>query len=163
MRHDLSPTAAWRGGDRLAFTTYDAANPATFRAALAASYEGTLDCPEVNGLRTIDEVIVGHQAQGRYDPSTWWLAWLDGEPVGVLLLVEAEPREWEIAYVGVVPPARRRGVALGLMHHALCHARLVDATSLVLSVDDRNTPARRLYHRLGFEAYDHREVVMRML
>ena len=111
-------------------------------------------------MRSIDEVLAGHQSQGRYDPSTWWLAWLGGVPAGVLLLVEDAPREWEIAYVGVVPSARRRGVARGLMHHALCHARMVDAARLMLSVDDRNTPACRLYHELGFEKYDHREVMM---
>ena len=161
LRHELALTAAWlTGEDRLAFSTYDARHPLAFHATLQASYEGTLDCPEVNGVRTIEQVIAGHQSQGRHDPSTWWLAWLDGKPVGVLMLVEAEPREWEVAYVGVVPSARRRGVALGLMHQALCHARLVDAVRLMLSVDDRNTPARRLYQRLGFEPYDHREVVM---
>ena len=161
LRHDLSQTATWLGGnDRLVFATYDAADPWAFHAALSASYEGTLDCPEVNGLRTIEEVIAGHQAQGRYDPSTWWLAWLDGAPVGVLLLVEAEPHQWEIVYVGVVPEARGRGVAVGLMYQALCHLRRADADGVMLSVDDRNTPARRLYQRLGFEAYDHREVVM---
>ena len=164
LRHDRSLTAAWLlGSDRLSFSTYDATHPAAFHAALLGSYEGTLDCPEVNGVRTIDEVIVGHRSQGRYDPSTWWLAWLDGEPVGVLLLVEAEPGEWEVAYVGVVLSARRRGVALGLMHQALCHVRLVDAVGLMLSVDDRNAPARRLYQRLGFEAYDHREVMLARL
>ena len=73
--------------------------------------------------------------------------------------LDGTPREWEIASVGVVPSARRRGFALGLMHQALCHACLADAARLMRSVDDRNLPAR-LYHRLGFEAYDHREVVM---
>lgn len=161
LRHDLALTAGWLSGeDNLELTTYDAANPAPFRVALAGSYEGTLDCPEVNGVRSIDEVIAGHQSQGRYDPSTWWLAWLDGVPVGVLMLVEDAPREWEIAYVGVVPCARRRGVARGLMRQALCHARMVEAVRLMLSVDDRNTPARRLYQELGFEKYDHREVMM---
>ena len=74
--------------------------------------------------------------------------------------LDGTPREWEIAYVGGVPSARRRGGALGLMHQALCHARLADAARLMLSVDDRNTPARRLYQELGFEKYDHREVMM---
>ena len=161
LRHDLALTAPWLGGnDRLAFSTYDAADPAAFHAALAASYEGTLDCPEVNGVRTIEEVIVGHQSQGHYDPTTWWLAWLDGEPAGVLLLIEAESHQWEIVYVGVVPSARRRGVARGLMYQAACHLLQADAEGVMLSVDDRNVPARRLYQRLGFEAYDHREVVM---
>ena len=161
LRHDLAPTAArLLGEDRFELTTYDGANPAPFRAALAGSYEGTLDCPEVNGVRSIDEVIAGHQSQGRYDPSTWWLAWLGGVAVGLLMLIEDAPREWEIAYVGVVPSARRRGVARGLIRHALCHARRADAVRLMLSVDDRNTPARRLYQELGFEEYDHREVMM---
>jgi mycothiol synthase len=145
---------------RLTLEGYDAARPDEFHRALLRSYEGTLDCPEVNGARTIDDVVRGHQSQGRYDPSRWWLARRGGEAVGVLLLVEPSPGEWEVAYMGVVPEARRLGVGRELLLRALCEARVAEAATVVLSVDDRNAPARALYAGVGFEAYDHRRVLL---
>src|SRR5262249_30327881 len=58
----------------LRFETYRPDRPDEFHATLERTYEGTLDCPEVNGLRTIDEVIRGHKSQGLFEPSRWWLA-----------------------------------------------------------------------------------------
>src|SRR5262249_3404199 len=110
LRHDLSLTTSWlEGNDRLHLTPYDPTAPRPLHAPLEASYEQTLDWPEVNGLRRITQVIEGHQSQGRFDAGNWWLAWLNGIPVGVLLLMEQGPGEWEVVYMGVVAAARRRG------------------------------------------------------
>ncbi|MFO0842885.1 MAG: hypothetical protein U0797_10890 [Gemmataceae bacterium] len=70
-----------------------------------AATGSTLDCPEVNGLRTVEEVVRGHQARTSTGPSRWWLA-QDGHAVGVLLVVEPSPGEWEVAYMGVAAEAR---------------------------------------------------------
>jgi ribosomal protein S18 acetylase RimI-like enzyme len=161
LRHHLILDAGHLAGPaRLTFAGYDAAGPAEFHQTLLRTYEQTLDCPEVNGVRTIDDVIQGHQAQGRYDPAHWWLARLDGKPVGVLLIVEPSPGEWEVVYMGIVPEGRRRGLGHELLLHALCEARAAGMERVVLSVDDRNIPARRLYERVGFEVYDHRRVLL---
>jgi ribosomal protein S18 acetylase RimI-like enzyme len=162
MRHDLKlPYALVRAPERLAYRSYRDGDPDVFHRTLLRTYEDTLDCPEVNGVRDLAEVLEGHRAQGPYDPGRWWLA-LDGDqPVGVLVLSAVPEWEaWDVAYVGVVPEARGRGWGRELMHRALRAAHASEATHLTLSVDARNRPAWRLYLALGFEAYECREVYL---
>jgi mycothiol synthase len=162
MRHDLRAreSEAVLPLPQLSFIPYNPAQPHEFHATLTQTYEGTLDCPEVNGVRTVEEVIQGHQAQGHFDPSRWWLVRLSGQPAGVLLLMELFADEWEVAYVGIVPASRRRGVGRHILRHGLAQARAGGAATVTLSVDDRNLPARALYEQLGFAAYDHRQVFL---
>jgi ribosomal protein S18 acetylase RimI-like enzyme len=79
-----------------------------------------------------------------------------------VLLVNAVPDEdgWDVAYVGVVPEARRRGVGTELVRKALFEAKAAGVPYVALSVDDRNAPARELYRRLGFEPVERREVFL---
>jgi ribosomal protein S18 acetylase RimI-like enzyme len=162
LRHDLSPSAAsLLATDHLTYRTYREVDRALFHQILLRSYEYTVDCPEVNGVRTIDEIIAGHVAQGRHDPDRWWLALHKGQPVGVMLVVElVESRAWDIAYVGVVPEARRRGHGRELTRKAIEAARAADAGQLTLAVDNRNRAAWNLYRQFGFEPYDQREVYL---
>jgi mycothiol synthase len=162
MRHDLEIPVRWLAWPvRLDFQPYDPADPAAFHDTLLRTYEETQDCPEVNGVRSIDEVIAGHQAQGRYDPDRWWLATFEGRPVGVLLLVELpESGDWDVSYMGIVPEARRRGFAREMLLRALCEARAADVLNVTLSVDGRNLPAWQLYRSIGFEAFDRGEIYL---
>jgi ribosomal protein S18 acetylase RimI-like enzyme len=162
LRHDLQLPGHWLSAPaRLELVTFADADAADFQRALARTYEDSRDCPEVNGVRTIEEVVCGHQAQGRYDPQRWWLARAGGEAAGVLLVAEMpETGDWEVAYVGVVPQARRRGVGRELVLHALVEARAAGVPRLTLSVDARNQPAWALYRGLGFEPYDRRAVFL---
>lgn len=147
---------------RLTYESYvRLADPALFARTLQRTYEATQDCPEVTGVRTMDQVIEGHQAQGQYDPERWWLVRQGGEPIGVLLLTEMP--EWaslDVSYVGVVPEARGRGVGRAIMVRALREAAFSGIGRVTLSVDARNEPAWRLYRQLGFEAQDEREVYL---
>jgi GNAT superfamily N-acetyltransferase len=137
------------------------ANPNLFHETLLRSYEGTLDCPELTGVRTIGEIIEGHQAQGAFNPDLWWLARVAGRPAGVLLVAETpEWESWDVSYVGVVPEARRRGLGRALMLQALAEARRRKANHLTVAVDARNQPAQKLYEALGFEPFDEREVFL---
>lgn len=134
---------------------------ALFGHTLLATYEDTADCPELTGARTLDEILEGHRAQGDHDPRHWWLALVDSRPVGVLLTVRMP--EWDsldVAYVGVVPGARRQGVGRQLMRKAVEIAREAGVAQLTLSVDARNERAHKLYHSLGFEEFDRREVYL---
>jgi hypothetical protein len=108
LRHYLDlPISLLLAKERLSFQSYRRVDKRLFNDVLLRTYEGTLDCPEVNGVRSIEEVIVGHQSQGKYDAGRWWLA-LDGAaPIGVLLLNQMpEAHYWEMAYAGVIPEAR---------------------------------------------------------
>lgn len=160
MRHDLQLSVdCLNVPSRLNYRTF--ADDALFRQTLLRTYEGTLDCPEVSGVRSIDEVLQGHRAQGAFDAERWWLVH-DGErPVGVLMMTEMpESGDWELAYMGVAPEARRRGFGREILLHALCEARAAEAPALTLSVDVRNQPAWDLYRSMGFEPYDQRVVYL---
>jgi ribosomal protein S18 acetylase RimI-like enzyme len=162
MRHDLDlaparPSAA----PELTYQTYRACDPTLFHRTLLRSYEQTQDCPEVNGVRTLPEIVEGHQAQGRHDPTRWWLALQADNPVGVLLTAEvSEWQGWDLSYVGVVPEARHRRIGQELTRKALEEARAAGAFQVTLAVDIRNLPAWKLYLNLGFESFDRREVYL---
>jgi ribosomal protein S18 acetylase RimI-like enzyme len=162
LRRQLPAAAALpsRTG-RLCYQSYAGCDQDRFHQTLLRTYEGTLDCPEVNGVRNLNEVMTGHRAQGSYDPAQWWLALEEGQPVGVLLLSEMpEWMAWDVAYVGVVPEARRRGLGRELLLKALTETQAAGVTQVTLSVDERNRPAWALYTALGFEPYDQREVYL---
>jgi mycothiol synthase len=162
LRHFLElPPDRLAGPERLTYQTFSECDFDLFGEVLLRTYEATLDCPEVNGVRTAAEVVAGHQGGGDFDPRRWWLARLDGRPVGVLL-VNAMPEGgvWDVAYVGVVPAARRRGVGMELVVKALWEAKAAGILQVSLAVDSRNEPARRLYRRLGFEPFGERSVYL---
>jgi ribosomal protein S18 acetylase RimI-like enzyme len=162
MQHDLSPLPPPTRDERLRCVPYTVeAKQEAFHDTLLRTYEGTLDCPEVTGVRSIEEIVAGHRAQGKHDPGHWWLALADGRPVGVLLLCEVpEWAAWDVAYVGVVPEARGQGYGRELMHKAIDDARADGVARMTLSVDVRNRPAWSLYSDLGFTPSDRREVFL---
>jgi ribosomal protein S18 acetylase RimI-like enzyme len=161
MRREPRPAATRENKAVLRFQPYRLADPVRFRGTLLATYEETLDCPEISGIRTVEQVIAGHRAQGQFDDGRWWLAWLEEEPVGVLLTIAMpDTRSWDLSYLGLVPSARQRGLGKLLLDHALDAAASAGASSLTLCVDRRNFPALRLYERAGFQAYEEREVYL---
>ena len=127
-------------------------------AALEATYEGTLDCPELCGLRSPEDVLASHKSVGDFNPALWWLVLLDGRPAGCSLFNVNPPlSSAELVYFGLAPSLRGRGLSsplLSVSMSAAC-ARTSGAPSGVRSVlcavDLRNTPALRLYRRAGFE------------
>ncbi|MCI0379888.1 MAG: GNAT family N-acetyltransferase [Gemmataceae bacterium] len=60
---------------KLHLQTYDQVDHLLFEQIVEQTYEGTLDCPELNGVRTVADILTGHQAQGKFDPKRWWLVW----------------------------------------------------------------------------------------
>jgi ribosomal protein S18 acetylase RimI-like enzyme len=162
MHHDLAaPPPMSTANVRLTHEPYASCDPHLFHETLLRTYEGTLDCPEVTGVRDIDEIIQGHRAQGVHDPNRWWLTFREGRPAGVLLLAQmTEWPGWDLSYVGVVPEARGQGVGRELTLKALYEARAEGAAQLTLAVDQRNQPAWHLYRSLGFREYDQREVLL---
>jgi ribosomal protein S18 acetylase RimI-like enzyme len=162
LQHHLQlPTAAQRAPRRLQLQSLSEAGEAAFGQVLARTYAQTRDCPELDGVRTIAEILDGHRHQGRFDPEHWQIAFDASVPIGVLIVADAtEQASCEIVYIGVVPEARRRGFGLELTRHALEEAHLRGLSSVTLSVDERNGPAWELYRKLGFEQFDSREVYL---
>jgi ribosomal protein S18 acetylase RimI-like enzyme len=162
LRHNREiPASLLEPSSRLTVHTFGECDPAVFRATLQLTFEGTLDCPEVTSARTVDDVLIGFQAQGTFNPAQWWLASEGSEPVGVLLTCTMpEEDSWEICYVGVIPERRRRGIGREVILKALLEARANEVGEVFLTVDGRNRPAWEMYQRLGFELFDRREVFL---
>jgi mycothiol synthase len=160
LEHALDSLPAPRA-QRLRYNTYSPANRDLFHHTLLRTYQGSLDCPELNGVRTIDEIIAGHMAQGNFRPERWWLAYDGDRPVAVAMVTAVPDLEaWDLSYLGVVPEARRLGLGRELAGHVLQVAQSEQAPKLVLAVDDRNAPAIQLYESLGFQNVDFREVYL---
>jgi ribosomal protein S18 acetylase RimI-like enzyme len=160
LRHDLYEVPG-PPGLALRYEPWSEASRSLFEQTLLRTYEGTLDCPELNGVRTVAEILAGHRAAGKDRPDLWWLAFQAGRPVGVLLLTELpHGLDWELSYVGVIPEARGKGLGHVLTQRALEVARREGALHLLLAVDGRNEPARSLYRRNGFAEVERRVVYL---
>ena len=136
-----------------------------FRSVMRATYRGSLDMPELEGTRSLDDVITGYRAAGRFKPERWRLGNVPGNPeaAAVLLLAQAPGRDaWEVVYLGLTPEARGQGLGYAVLQHALDLAQ-GQASRLELAVDCRNKPATRLYHSAGFTIRDRRAVHLAIL
>jgi ribosomal protein S18 acetylase RimI-like enzyme len=146
------PVFAWRG--------FGPATEDEFRVVLQATYHESLDMPELEGIRSLDDILASHRAGGRFVASRWQVGRLQAEPAAaaVLLLSEIPDRDaWEVAYLGLTPAARGRGLGRAVLAHALATAA-AHVPRLELAVDIRNHPATRLYRMAGFTPFDQRAV-----
>ncbi len=145
---------------RLVWSPFNASSEAEFRALLQGTYTSSLDMPELEKVRSLDDIIEGHRATGRFVPERWRLGQVPGSPemAVVLLLSEVPDRDvWEVVYLGLTVPARGQGLGAAAIAHALELAR-PHVSHLELAVDIRNHPALRLYESAGFVSFDRRTV-----
>jgi len=136
----------------LILRSFDALDPAAVMATLTRTYVGSLDGPELNALRLDDAAL--EETNGLAV-----VAFRGTEAVGVLQLQASDDGTLlEFAYLGVVPEARRTGVAAALVEFALAHAAESGRRAVLLGVDARNAPAKALYASSGFAEYERRAV-----
>ena len=141
-------------------TTWSEEKRPAFAEAIRASYDRTLDCPGLRGLREMDDILAGHMACGELEPGLWSV-WHDrGRPVAVLLLTDSSQHDGhELVYLGVTPAYRGRGLGRWLVQAALHRVVRAGGEALHLAVDRQNVPALRLYRDLGFRT-DERKTAM---
>lgn len=135
-----------------------------FAHTILESYRQSLDCPGLNGLRDIEDIVAGHKATGQFDPRFWFLL-LEGNVARAVLLVNRVPRSEsaELVYLGVTPPARGRGAGDLVVRHALWSVRQMELSDLTLAVDANNAPALRLYFRHGMQQVGRKIAMIRDL
>ena len=147
----------------LTFEAYRPAERQRLARVVEATYIDTLDCPQLDGTRDIDDVITGYQATGEFDPEKWFFVVQDGQDVGVVLLSEhSGASQWELVYMGLVPQARGRGLGQAMVEDALHRAWTARVESILLAVDTDNRHAVELYRRLGFRVWNRRVVYWKM-
>jgi ribosomal protein S18 acetylase RimI-like enzyme len=126
-------------------------------SALEGSYIDTLDCPELCGLRTMDDVVDSHMATGDFVATRWHLIFMGGKPAGCCLLTHSpESRSVELVYLGIAPIARGLGLGRAVLAYTIAQLGPIDIAEITCAVDDRNAPAIRIYESLGFERFDAR-------
>ena len=136
-----------------------------FAEAIVWSYEQTLDCPALSGMREVGDIIAGHKGAGHFDPQLWGVV-VDGarKPMGCLLLGEILARAClETVYLGLVPEARGRGLGRILMQRVLAIASRRQYEVTTLAVDAANVPAVGLYRRCGYVSVAQRIAMIRRL
>jgi GNAT superfamily N-acetyltransferase len=115
------PAPRWPAGTRVRVEPYRHGMDGELGTILERSYEQTLDCPGLYGLRRTEDIIAGHKATGRFDPSLWTLLYVDDEPAGVILINPFPGHKvTELVYIGLAPFARGRGLGRQLLRHGLC-------------------------------------------
>lgn len=126
---------------------------------IAATYEGTLDCPALNEVRNPADVLAGYRAVGERAGELWFIARDAGRPCGCLLLADhAAESLLELVYVGLAPRARGRGLGNWLAREALRVTRQWGRRQLVVAVDGANRPAVAMYLGAGFVEFARRQV-----
>jgi len=140
-----------RTAEEIARETSAAELDARLIAALNASYEGTLDCPELCGLRDPADILDSHRATGTHDPALWRLAERDDGASAVCLFSRSnDGADGELVYLGLAPALRGCGLGAWLLDRGLADIGARGARRALCAVDLRNTPALRLYERRGF-------------
>lgn len=134
----------------LAIETWSEAIEESAERLLTRTYDGTLDCPGLAGVRRTSDILAGHRGSGPFDPRLWrLLRRRGGELLGVAMLNRQPAASCdELVYFGLAPEARGRGLAAMLLDDLLAHA--ASSRRIALAVDERNGPALRLYRRAGF-------------
>lgn len=151
-RQVRQPIAGRLIGDGYRLWRYDRTTHYRFGQCIARTYEGSLDCPRLNGRREMEDIIAGHKAAGEFDPNLWMLlSDIDNRDLGVLLLNRLHNHEgYELTYVGLTPDGRGQGLADALIRTAINELAREGGGSLVTACDVANAPARRMYSRHGF-------------
>lgn len=169
MRQRIQPTAArhvpepdWPEGISVRPVrnlTHDAVDSdrAALIQALDASYEGTLDCPELCGLRAMDDVVDSHMATGTFQANHWLIVEKEAQPVGCCLLSHCpSSSSIELVYLGIGQAARGLGLGRQVLAYGTERMRHLGAHEVTCAVDTRNTPAMRVYESMGYTRFDSR-------
>lgn len=117
------------------------------------TYKGTLDVPELDGVRSTVETLNGYASAGwqRGPDRDWWLVRDGSRWIGCLLLCRHSTSLVELLYIGLIPEYRGRGLSKKVLEFLVQWGRVNGIKRILLAVDARNEPALRLYERVGFE------------
>lgn len=128
------------------------------------TYQKTLDCPSLNGLREVHDVLEGYRSTGVYSPERWFFLTREGRDIGCLLLSDhPADDQWEVIYLGLIPEVRGRNWGLTVTRMAQWKTGQAGRCRLVLAVDSLNSPAISMYAAAGFEMWDRRSIFLKWL
>jgi len=126
-----------------------------------ATYEGSLDFPELMQIAPVEYVLLGYKTGALFRSELWFIIQKEGVDIGVLLLTDASPEQFELTYMGLLESARRQGFAREIVRFAREITSREQRLLLLTSVDEKNVPACQSYLSHGFKAWDRKKVYAR--
>ncbi|MCK4627596.1 MAG: GNAT family N-acetyltransferase [Sedimentisphaerales bacterium] len=145
----------------VSWLNYNQKNHNLFKNVIRQTYHDSLDCPELENMRDVEDVVQSHKAAGAFDPRWWKLLSYNDEPCGVLLLsLLPDSNSMELVYMGLTPSVRGRGWGQLLLQEAVECSRQSGVSYLMLAVDCRNYVARKLYKQFDFTEFLRRTVLL---
>lgn len=133
-----------------------------FARLIELTYQGSLDCTYLNGIRSGDEAIASHKLSGKFDPARWELYSVDGVDAGVILLNDHPDQDAvELVYLGVAPCVRGQGLGRRMLGRGLAQSARRGQAVIFLAVDCENRFANSLYGEFEFAELARRRVLLR--
>lgn len=124
-------------------------NDPRFDAVFARTLLDSLDVPELDGLRTVDEWKALNRVSAP-DPLHWCVLERDGLAVGAAILNPSPPENGCVVWIGLDPAFRGRGWGPVLIRETANRMARSGCRTARLSVDERNQNALRIYTQAGF-------------
>ncbi len=118
---------------------------------LIEAQTSSTDLPELEGVREPDDVWKGFALVAPLE-SSWWIHEVQGEPAALAIVDQRNVARWGLAFLGVVPAYRQKGIGSLVLSAILAKAKAKGVETIDLLVDSRNVDARRLYTARGFSA-----------
>jgi GNAT superfamily N-acetyltransferase len=122
------------------------------------TYHHSLDFPELMQIAPVEHVLQGYKSGVLFRPDLWFFLQQEGTDVGVLLLTDSAPDQFELTYMGLLESARRQGFAREIVRFAKEITSRQNRQLLLTSVDEKNIPACQSYFTHGFMAWDRKKV-----
>lgn len=120
-------------------------------ALVERTFEGTLDCPELDGLRSSEQIVAGFLESKAWDEQLPWRVLCEGStPVGCSFVNPHPKHIFELVYVGLAPEVRGRRLGRTLVQSAIEDCRRLGGHYLTTAVDTQNWPACEIYRSLFF-------------
>ena len=152
MRRDLARPIDSPDAGGLSWQNCKPMDRAELGRVITETYEHSLDCPVLAGLRGTDDVLESHKASGIWRPDFWWIAKLRGLPVGCVLVNDSvsNPGDMDLVYMGVGAPFRGRGLGRAMVLRVMQQAKAERRQFMRVVVDASNPSARKIYEKEGF-------------
>ena len=146
----LSSDTVIQLGDSLTLQDANEFDSDEFAKIVEQTYVGSLDVPELNGIRSTHNTIEGYASCVKESHLPWWVVVDSGEPIGCLLLCPHQNELVELVYLGLVAQARGKGLGRRILEFVEHWASERGATRVVAAVDQRNTHALHIYKKAGY-------------
>lgn len=163
-----SPSEQARRAPSLAFRSLPEVGEEAFIGAIAATYEGTRDSwltANIEKHGTVGAARTDFREYQALDhsPEWWELAYTEDGALAGVIIPARNPREAVIAYVGVAPEQRGRGVAARLVRRGTEQLLAAGAQQIGGDCDRDNVAMVKAFERAGFDQVARRRSYRREL